>query len=202
MSEKDSENVRSRDDRNLRRVVAEARRAMREQGIEERALDWEEVARRERLLWWRERVEQAVAELAGKGRELGRVARSAAEAMLEVTLEAAGRVAPLPAERPGFEFRYAAGGLKGGRDEPGAGPESAGVFLTARIPGAQVLADAAGAKVMVDFLEPPVGATVLLVPEDPDQPARSAEAAPRVVFEDLPPGGYLLSVHLAEQAKE
>ena len=200
MSEKD--NVRSRDDRNLRRVVDEARRAMQEQGIEERGLDWAAVAREERALWWRERMEQAVADLAGGGREMARLAQSAAEAMVEVTLGAVGRVLPISAEDPGFEFSYAGAGVKGGREEAGAGPESAGVFLTAHIAGAQVVADASAGKVTVEFLETPVGASVLLVPEDADQPARSAEATPRVTFENLPPGGYLLSVHLREPGKE
>lgn len=64
MSQKPGENVRARDDRHLRQLATETRQWMQAEGIEEQELDWQAIAREEQTLWWKERLRQALRELA------------------------------------------------------------------------------------------------------------------------------------------
>ncbi len=70
MSEKQANHVRSRDDHHLRQLVSETRAWMAREGIEEQELDWEAMAREERARWWRERLHEALQELAARSQEV------------------------------------------------------------------------------------------------------------------------------------
>jgi hypothetical protein len=202
MSEERSRSVRSRDDRDLDRLVSETRQWMKREGIEEQALDWEGVAREERALWWRGRLSGALAGLVQAPELL-------ASAALEVTLDAVhhvGRVLAAPAQAcmlpdVRLEFSYAPAAFRSQRGLAGENEESVGVFLTSEIPGARVFVDAVGRRVTVEFWDIPAAPLVALVPEDETQPVRVAETVRdqgmrRAVFEDVRDGRFLLSVYV------
>jgi hypothetical protein len=219
MSEKTSEEARSRDDQHLRKLVSDTREWMRAQGIADRALDLEAVAREEEALWWRERLRQALAQLAARGgalatslaarlRQLPAAAEAQAEAALEVTLDAAhgiGRILFEPAHaclRPqaAMQFRHAPAALRSTLGLGEGHEESVGIFIASAIPGARVIADARHQTLLVEFWEPLPPPLVMLVPEDPAAPPRVGEVArmddtARVIFDELPPGRYLLSIY-------
>jgi len=132
---------------------------------------------------------------------------SAVTMALEVTLEAAAGVGRLVAESAAGclppdasqTFAYGAGAVKGSGGETLA-PESAGYLMASNVPGARVVADAPARRVVMELLKPEPTLTVLLIPEDPSQPVRTAtpDETGRVVFEDVADGRFLLSaVHMA-----
>src|SRR5262249_37693633 len=129
MTEPKRDAARSRDDRHPRELVGEARAWMQAEGIEEKGLNWEALAREERALWWRDRLWQALGDLAARAgefpeavaaalRRLGEAAQARAEAAVEVTLDAArgvGRVLFEPARE------CVAGGLRVAPPRPARG---------------------------------------------------------------------------------
>jgi len=224
MSENRSEDTRSRDDRHLRKLVSETRAWMRAEGIEERPLEWEAIARDEQARWWRERLRRALADLAARGQEfaeplatrlrkLAATAESGAEAALEVTLDAVqqvGRVLVEPARaclRAGaaLQFSYAPAGVRTKLGLAEAQEESVGIFITSTIPGARVIADARQRRVTIEFWEPLSAPWVVLVSEDSSAVPRMAELSSvdntaQVRFDDVPPGRYLLCCYAREEA--
>jgi hypothetical protein len=226
MSEKKSDNVRSRDDSHLRKWVSETREWMRAEGIEERPLDWEAIAREEQALWWREQLRQALSELAQRSREfadsiaahlkqLAEATGSQAAAALEVALDAAkqvGRVLAEPAQaclRPdaGVQFTYAPAALRSKLGVAESEEESVGLFISSTIPGARVIADAHHRILTVEFWEPLPALLVVLVPEDQALAARvagvvKADDTARIVFDNLPAGRYLLSIYVQPEEEQ
>jgi len=226
MSEKKPDNARSRDDTHLRKLVSETREWMQAEGIEELPLDWEAIAREERALWWRERLRQALTELAGRRREfadsiagwlkqLAEAAESQAAAALEVTLDAAeqiGRVRSEPAQAclrsdAAMQFSYAPTALRSKLGVAENEEESVGLFISSTIPGARVIADVNNRSLTVEFWEPITAPLVVLVPEDQALATRVAEVVKaddtaRAVFDNLQTGRYLLSIYsLAEKGE-
>jgi hypothetical protein len=209
---KDSPNdARARDDRHLRDLVSETRRWMKERGIEEEPLDWETIKREERRRWWKDRLAQALAALAGQGREVLEAARSGAAAALEVTLDPArqlGQLLAVPAEAcvavgSGFQFEPRRRSWRDSRGKQHASEESEGVFVTQGIKGAQVLADASAGSLTVEFLEPIPSPVVMLVPEEPSADPLIAELSneqgtQKAVFHGLPNGRFLLTLYLGK----
>ena len=109
MNDKKPDNARSRDDSHLRKLVSETREWMQSEGIEELPLDWAAIAREEQARWWRERLQQALTELAGRVseladsgaarlRQLATAAESGAAAALEVSLDSATQIGRVLAE--------------------------------------------------------------------------------------------------------
>jgi len=203
---------RSRDDSQLRRLVEEARSWMEQQGVQERPLDLEALAKEER---WRERLE-ALAERAGEFpaavaaalRRLG----EAAEAVVEVSLDRAQQVGRVL-------FDQALGGLAAGpvsfahaaatRAKGGQGlgqDESVGIVVTPGLmPGVRVEADAATGTVTVEVLDAQAAPVVVLVPEDPSEQPRAVQAGlvrdvAEARFERVPQGRYLLAIQPGEVA--
>jgi hypothetical protein len=136
MSDKGSGNVRSRDDRGLRGLVFETRQWMKREGMEERPLDWEATAGEERAQWWRERLRDALAELAGRGAELAGYGRrrlaqlaeapeSLASAAFEVALDAA--------QSSGARSGRAGSGLCGAECRAGVRLRSSRLPVTTRV---------------------------------------------------------------------
>lgn len=219
MNKNKSKDVRSRDDTHLRKLVSETREWMKTEGIEEQALDWEAVAREEQALWWRERLRQALTELAERSREfadsvaerirqLAAVAESQAEAALEVTLDAVqqvGRVLPEPAQaclRPDatLQFTHAPAAMRSRLGFGESQEESIGIFITSTIPGGRVIADARQHTLAVEFWEKLSAPLVMIVPEDPALASRIAEVSTvggttQARFESLQSGRYLLSIY-------
>lgn len=223
MSEKKRDPERSRDDSHLRKLVSETRAWMKSEGIEERPLDWEAVALEEEALWWRERLRQALSELATRSREfaeplakrlgeLAATAESQAEAALEVSLDAIAQVGQVMFEparaclRPGsdLQFAHASVGVRSSLGMSEDQQESVGIFISSTIPGARVMVEASQQKLTVEFWEPVSPPLVMLVPEDSSLNARVAQATAtdgtaRAVFEDLQPGRSLLSIYSSKE---
>jgi len=83
--------------------------------------------------------------------------------------------------------------------------QSVGLFISSTIHGARVIADAHHRSLTVEFWEPLTAPLVVLVLEDQALATRVAEVVKvddtaRAVFDNLPAGRYLLSVHV--QAEE
>ena len=184
MKKETPDNVRSRDDHRLRRLVSDTRGWMKSEDLEERPLDWEAVAREEQALWWRERLRDALSELAARSRGIAdRVAErieqlaavAGAEAALEVTVDAVrqlGRVLVEPAQAcvrdaAGLEFTYAAAPLRSRLGLAADGEESVGIFISSTIPGARAIADAVHRRVTIELWKPSSPFVVVLVPEEP-----------------------------------
>jgi hypothetical protein len=226
MSEKKSDNVRSRDDSHLRKRVSETREWMRAEGIEERPLDWEAIAREEQALWWRERLRQALAELAARSREfadsiavrlrqLAAAAEAQAAAALEVTLDVAEQVGHVLAEpaqaclRPdaAMQFTYAPVALRAKLGVAESEEQGVGLFISSTIPGARVIADAHHRTLTIEFWETLPAPFLVLVPEDQDLATRVAEVVKaddtaRAVFDNLPTGRYLLSIYVQPEEEQ
>jgi hypothetical protein len=193
-------NVRRRDDRRLRDLVGQARAAMQAQGIEEHSLDWEAVARDERRRFWQDRLRASLGDLTER---VAHVAEAGAEAAFEVAMDAAhrvGRVLIEPAcvrDPAGLQLTYVGAADRSRLGLAAGGDESVVVFVTSTIAGARVIADAANARVVVEFRKSSSPLVVVLVPEDPVNPARMAHVTPadhtaRSVFDHLDEGRYLL----------
>lgn len=177
------------------------------------------IAREEKALWWRNRLREALAWLAAQGdaltaalaarlRQLPAAAEAQAEAALEVTLDAARRIGRIrfePAQaclRPqaAMQFRHAPAATRSKLGLGESHEESVGIFLSSAIPGARTIADARQNTLLVEFWEPLPEPLVMLIPQHPAAAPRVGEVSrtedtARVVFNDLPPGRYLLSIY-------
>jgi len=184
---------------------------MKELGIEEQPLDWAQVAREEAARWWRERIRQWAPQWLSRARNVTQVVAQRlqqwaqgiaieGQAALEVVLDAAtglGRVAPeenLVRPDAGLEFGYAGAAHRQRLGLPDKAQESVAILTSRTLPGMRVIADFERRRVEVQLLdEPPEGTLLWLLPAEGPEP-RWKEAALEVVFEDVPPGSYLLLV--------
>ena len=188
MNDEKRDDIRSRDDTRLHRLVSETRQWMKDEGIEEAGLDsdaWDAVAREQRARWWRKRLDRALADLSSGGGELAawaerRLARlrempDALLAAVELTMGAVGRITGvLSAGKTDLQLSYASPGIRSKLGLPADEDQSVAILVSSQIPGARVIVDGHQRRIVVEFWEEDTSGTVLLVPEDPEQPVRAA----------------------------
>ena len=218
MNDEKPDDIRSRDDTRLHRLVSETRQWMKDEGIEEAGLDsdaWDAVAREQRVRWWRKRLDQALADLAAGGGELAawaerRLARlretpGTLLAAVELTMGAVGRITGvLSAGAAGLQFSYASPGIRSKLGLPADEDQSVAILVSSEIPGARVIVDGHQRRIVVEFWEEDTSGAMLLVPEDPEQLVRVApvlriDHTPKATFDEVPAGPYLLELDPEER---
>ena len=214
MNDEKPDDIRSRDDTRLHRLVSDTRQWMKDEGIEEAGLDsdaWDAVAREQRARWWRKRLDQALADLASGGggelaaraqRRLARL-REAPDALLaavELTMGTVGRITGvLSAGKTDLQFSYASPGIRSKLGLPADEDQSVAILVSTQIPGARVIVDGHQRRIVVEFWEEDTSGSILLVPEDPEQPVRTApvlrmDHTPKATFDEVSAGPYLIEL--------
>lgn len=194
-----SERRNRTEDPELRREMAELRRLMRDKGIREVPLDWDEIERQSRKRWWAENLQG-----------LGRTVTAAVEVILDVPSKAArvvnslGDVVKIPKAFTFTSRDSESLALTLGRRSPSPPTEDVAKVGSERVREATIIANAAEGSITVQLGEVNQPITVVLVPSDETAVRRkdigfdlitgTAGTPQDVRFDGVPSGEYALAI--------